>query len=87
MSGRLLERTNEITSTGLAILRRDGFASMSGTGELTTVGIRFTGENFFVNAKVNGELRVESLMLTAMLLVVSLNPNVRWLRETIARQR
>lgn len=61
LSGRRLEETNEITSTGLAILRRDGFASMSGTGELTTVGIRFTGENFFVNAKVNGELRVEIL--------------------------
>ena len=61
LSGRRLEGTNEITSTGLAILRRDGFASMSGTGELTTVGIRFTGENFFVNAKVDGELRVEIL--------------------------
>lgn len=61
LSGRRLQGTSEITSTGLAILRRDGFASMSGTGELTTVGIRFTGEHFFVNAKINGELRVEIL--------------------------
>lgn len=61
LSGRCLQGTSEITSTGLAILRRDGFASMSGTGELTTVGIRFTGEHFFVNAKINGELRVEIL--------------------------
>ena len=61
MSGRRLSGKNEITSTGLATLRRDGFASMSGSGELTTVPMIFDGEHFFVNANVNGELRVEIL--------------------------
>lgn len=61
MSGRRLNGKSEITSTGLATLRRDGFASMSGSGELTTVPMIFNGEHFFVNAKVNGELRVEIL--------------------------
>ena len=61
MSGRRLDGTNEITSTGLATLRRDGFASMKGTGELLTPKLRFTGEHFYVNTKVTGELRVELL--------------------------
>lgn len=61
LSGRRLEGTNEITSTGLATLRRDGFASMKGTGELLTGKLKFTGEHFFVNANIKGELRVELL--------------------------
>lgn len=61
LSGRHLNGTKEITSTGLATLRRDGFASMSGSGELTTVPMIFNGEYFFINAKINGELRVEIL--------------------------
>lgn len=61
LSGRRLDGTNEITSTGLATLRRDGFASMKGTGELLTPKLRFTGEHFYVNTKVTGELRVELL--------------------------
>jgi hypothetical protein len=52
-------------STGLATLRRDGFASMdAGTskGTLTTRLMRFTGRHLFVNADVDaGELRVEVL--------------------------
>ena len=52
-------------STGLAMLRRDGFASMdAGTskGTLTTRLVRFTGKHLFVNADVGaGELRVEVL--------------------------
>ena len=35
---------------GLAKLRRDGFASMEGTGELLTVPLQFSGEYLFVNA-------------------------------------
>ena len=47
------------SSTGMAKLRRDGFASMSGTGELTTVPVTFTGKHLFVN--VSGKLQVEVL--------------------------
>lgn len=61
LSGRRLDGTNEITSTGLATLRRDGFVSMKGTGELLTSKLKFTGEHFFVNANIKGELRVELL--------------------------
>lgn len=46
-------------ATGIARLRRDGFASMSGSGTLTTELVRFTGRHLFVNAK--GRLRAEVL--------------------------
>lgn len=60
MSGRRLNNNNqEIVSTGLAMLRRDGFASMDGTGTLTTESITFTGKYFYVNA--TGSLQVELL--------------------------
>lgn len=52
-------------STGLAVLRRDGFASMDADSEsrtLTTRTVQFTGTHLFVNADVpDGELRVEVL--------------------------
>ena len=48
-------------SIGLATLRRDGFASMDGTGELTTQAIKFSGKHAFVN--FTGELKVETLDL------------------------
>jgi hypothetical protein len=52
-------------STGLAVLRRDGFASMdAGTspGLLTTRPVRFQGKYLFVNTDTKaGELRVELL--------------------------
>jgi hypothetical protein len=61
-------------STGLAILRRDGFASLTDTwppglarpvsrlrSQLTTRPIRFSGGHVFVNAVVDGDLRVEVL--------------------------
>ncbi len=44
---------------GLATLRRDGFASMHGSGTLTTRPVRFKGDNLFVNFE--GRLRVELL--------------------------
>ena len=66
-----------VCTTGLATLRRDGFASMdwlpgSGgvsrgrvanapAGILTTRPLRFSGKHLFVNADVQGELRVEVL--------------------------
>jgi hypothetical protein len=52
-------------STGLALLRRDGFASLDADatgGELTTRPVRFAGRHLFVNVEApDGELRVEVL--------------------------
>ena len=52
-------------STGLAFLRRDGFASMDGGadgGTLTTRPVTFTGKHLFVNADADGgEVTVEVL--------------------------
>lgn len=51
-------------TTGLATLRRDGFASMDAEakGILTTRLLRFKGKHLFVNgAMLGGELRVECL--------------------------
>ena len=54
-----------VSATGLAILRRDGFASMDAgdtEGTLTTHPLRFQGRYLFVNADADeGELRVEVL--------------------------
>jgi len=54
-----------VSSTGLAILRRDGFASMDGGasgGTLTTRPVRFRGRHLFVNVDADaGELRVQVL--------------------------
>ncbi len=51
-------------STGLAVLRRDGFVSMDADAEgaLTTRPVRFGGKHLFVNVDApNGELRAEIL--------------------------
>ncbi len=52
-------------STGLAVLRRDGFASLdagNSEGMLTTLPVRFRGKHLMVNvAAAEGELRVEVL--------------------------
>lgn len=52
-------------STGLALLRRDRFASMDAgdsTGILTTRPVRFRGRHLFVNVQAEkGELRTEVL--------------------------
>lgn len=61
LSGRRLEKNNEIVTTGLATLRRDGFVSMQGSGELQTPILKFEGSHFFVNANVKGGLKVELL--------------------------
>ena len=64
-----------ICSTGLATLRRDGFASLSDDvttpqpvrvrqsppASVTTRPLRFSGGHLFVNAEVNGGIRVEVL--------------------------
>ena len=41
-------------STGLAKLRRDGFASMDGTGTLLTENIAFSGKSLYINANAAG---------------------------------
>ena len=67
VSGRGVDEqlNGDYVSTGLATLRRDGFASMSAEeapGVLTTRPVRFSGTRLFVNADVpDGELRVEVL--------------------------
>ncbi len=61
-------------STGLATLRRDGFASLTdqwppgaprlaaqGAPRITTRPIRFSGRHLFVNASIDGSIRVEVL--------------------------
>jgi hypothetical protein len=57
--------TENGASAGLALLRRDGFASMDAgetEGTLTTRPVRFGGKHLFVNAATAaGELRVEVL--------------------------
>jgi hypothetical protein len=54
-----------VCTTGLATLRRDGFASMDAAGSeatLTTRPLRFSGRHLFVNADAGaGELRIEIL--------------------------
>lgn len=54
-----------VCSTGLATLRRDGFASMEAgaeTGTLTTRSLQFSGRYLFINTMtLSGELRVEIL--------------------------
>jgi len=58
-------RSSGVCSTGLATLRRDGFASMDAgddEGTLTTLPVRFGGKHLFVNVDAKGgELRVEVL--------------------------
>jgi hypothetical protein len=58
-------RSSGVSSTGLALLRRDGFASMDAgetEGTLTTRPVRFGGKHLFVNVDAEaGELRVEVL--------------------------
>jgi hypothetical protein len=65
VSGRQQSRKTGHNTTGLAILRRDGFASMdagSDEGTLTTRAVRFGGKHLFVNLVApKGELRVELL--------------------------
>ena len=68
-SGRRLNKImwDSYTSTGLAILRRDGFVSMNSDmneGYLITEPLSFDGKYFFVNADLKnkkGQLQVELL--------------------------
>ena len=65
VSGRTALPPDQVGTTGLAVLRRDGFASMdagAGGGTLTTRPVTFGGKHLFVNVDTaGGELRVEVL--------------------------
>ena len=65
VSGRAKDRAPGPNTTGLATIRRDGFASMDAGAEtsvLTTRPVRFAGKYLFVNVHANqGELRAEVL--------------------------
>jgi len=64
-SGRNEQDDVTVASTGLAVLRRDGFASMDAGVEectLTTRPVRFAGQHLFVNVNApDGKLLVEVL--------------------------
>ena len=64
-AGKQGVRASGETSMGLAVLRRDGFASMdagAAAGTLTTRPVRFGGRHLFVNVdSTAGELVVEAL--------------------------
>lgn len=60
-SARRMENKVEITTTGLATLRRDGFASMDGSGILVTKPLLLDGSTLWVNARIGGSLKVEFL--------------------------
>lgn len=65
-SGRRLNKImwDSYTSTGLAMLRRDGFVSKhAGTegAQLTTEVLTFDGSFLFVNAEIRGSLRIDLL--------------------------
>lgn len=64
-AGEARTRASGTCATGLATLRRDGFASMDAGpdgGELTTRPLKFSGKYLFVNVDApDGELRVEVL--------------------------
>jgi hypothetical protein len=73
-------------STGLAVLRRDGFASMDApsgvAGTLTTVPLTFNGRHLFVNANAEGgELSAEVLGPDGKVLAPFTRMNCRPLRS------
>lgn len=65
VSGRNPTWHPDPANMGLAVLRRDGFASMEAGeegGALTTRPVKFSGKNLFVNlAAAQGELRAEAI--------------------------
>lgn len=66
VSGRYNSRPEHASnfSTGLAMLRRDGFASMESArteGYLITKPFKVNGEYLFINADIKGKLKIELL--------------------------
>lgn len=82
-----------VSATGLAVLRRDGFASLQAgpsVGSLTTRPVTFSGKHLFVNvAAPSGELRAEVLDADGKAIPPFTRANSTALREdsTLARIR
>jgi hypothetical protein len=78
-------------STGLATLRRDGFASMDAGpqgGILTTPPLIFSGQHLFVNANAqSGELRVEAITSEGEILIPFTRKNCRPIRSDSCCER
>ncbi len=78
-------------SMGLAVLRRDGFASMeagAAEGRLTTRSLRFGGKHLFVNADASaGELRVEVVDAAGRVVAPFTKENCIPLRSNATLQR
>ena len=76
--------------TGLATLRRDGFASMEthgGEGVLATRPLRFSGTHLFVNVDTSqGELRVEVVDRSGVVIEPFSLPNCRAVRADSTRE-
>jgi hypothetical protein len=72
-------------STGLAILRRDGFASLDAADQedaLTTRPVRFQGKHLMVNADVDqGQLQVEVLDEQGQPIAPWIKPNCQPIRQ------
>lgn len=60
-SARRMENKTEITTTGLATMRRDGFASMSGSGLIVTDRLLCEGSTLWLNARIGKSLKIEIL--------------------------
>lgn len=75
--------------TGIAVLRRDGFASMqagTGAGILTTRPVTFRGRHLFVNASAaEGELRAEALDQAGQVIAPFTAENCEPIRADITR--
>jgi hypothetical protein len=84
------EPTSGACTTGLGILRRDGFASMDAgkqEGALTTRPVRFRGAHLFVNVDAPaGELRVEVLDREGRVLAPFTRANCAPVRADSTRQ-
>lgn len=60
-SARRMENKTEVTTTGLATMRRDGFASMSGSGLIVTDRLLCEGSTLWLNARIGKSLKIEIL--------------------------
>jgi hypothetical protein len=80
-----------VCNTGLATLRRDGFASMdagSEEGTVTTRPVQFSGRHVFVNvAAPQGELRVEAIDADGKPIAPYTRENAVAVREDSTRHR
>src|SRR5262245_29886754 len=80
-----------VSTTGLATLRRDGFASMDAgktPGTLTTRPVRFRGQHLFVNVDAaGGELRAELLDREGKVIAPFTRANGTPIRADRTRQR